>query len=624
MTQTINSAPEPGAGSVPESGRGEPGPGSVGGTGAAPPPGPTTASGDGPPLGSAPGGGTGGGADSPPFSLPPLLAELSRTPGRAPGLVAAVLGGALAAGLGLGAVAALAIVLWVGSPFPDGGVDGALHIAAALWLLAHGTVLTRADTLSGVPAPVGVTPLLLLALPMWLAYRAGFDAACPAGRDGVRGRGGAGGRGRTRDTLRTAGASGVAEVSGAGGVLVVPPARLAWPSAWSAWGGVVLGYLLVAGAAAAYADGGGLRPSWTVAALRLPLLVMAAVAVGVWRARGRLRAGRAPARRLQDPARGAGRVRRRTERAGRRTGQVGRRAGAVRGPGRAPWWPRVAWREPDGGPADTDRWVVGADGRVIGTDRWVVGTGGGLGVVAGPSGQALARRRLRAAARAAGAATLVLLAGGALLALVPLVRHEMAARTAFLRLADDGPGRAAVLVLVLALLPNVAVWGAAFALGPGFLLGSGHLVAPLVAAPVPLLPGAPSLALFPAQGYGAPVSWAAGAVPLAAGLTLAWYTVEAAAPAYGERDEAWGWVRTVLVTMAAAAFCGLAVAGLSALAGGPMGVAELARLGPVWWRTGAAATAWTLVAGVPAAVLLRSLRVRVGWRWPRTRQAEAW
>ncbi|MDJ0383374.1 DUF6350 family protein, partial [Streptomyces sp. G-G2] len=91
---------------------------------------------------------------------------------RSPAAAACVLSGAVAAGLGLGCVAVLVIVLWISSPYPDSGPGGALHVAAGLWLLAHGTELIRYDTLSGVPAPVGVTPLLLLGLPILLMRRA--------------------------------------------------------------------------------------------------------------------------------------------------------------------------------------------------------------------------------------------------------------------------------------------------------------------------------------------------------------------------------------------------------------------------------------------------------------------
>nr|WP_240979377.1 DUF6350 family protein [Streptomyces sp. HNM0574] len=86
----------------------------------------------------------------------------------------------VAAGLGLGALAALATLLWITSPYPDSGADGALHVAADLWLLAHGVQLVRNETLSGAPAPLGMTPLLLSVLPVWLLYRAAqhaFDEA---------------------------------------------------------------------------------------------------------------------------------------------------------------------------------------------------------------------------------------------------------------------------------------------------------------------------------------------------------------------------------------------------------------------------------------------------------------
>ncbi|MBK3638845.1 hypothetical protein JHN52_39640, partial [Streptomyces sp. MBT97] len=108
------------------------------------------------------------------LSLSPLLGRMRD---RSSGLAAGLLGGALAAGLGLASFAVLVMVLWISSPYPDSGPGGALHVAAALWLLAHGAELVRVDTLSGVPAPVGVTPLLLLALPVWLVWRAGRDAA---------------------------------------------------------------------------------------------------------------------------------------------------------------------------------------------------------------------------------------------------------------------------------------------------------------------------------------------------------------------------------------------------------------------------------------------------------------
>jgi hypothetical protein len=88
----------------------------------------------------------------------------------------AFLGGVVAAGLGLGALAVVVLLLWITSSSPDSSPDGALHIAADLWLLAHGADLVRTGTLSGGSAPVGLTPLLFSALPCWLLYRAGRHA----------------------------------------------------------------------------------------------------------------------------------------------------------------------------------------------------------------------------------------------------------------------------------------------------------------------------------------------------------------------------------------------------------------------------------------------------------------
>ncbi|WP_129311817.1 DUF6350 family protein [Streptomyces sp. L2] len=179
-------------------------------------------------------------------SSSPLLTRLRD---RSPGLGASLLSGALAAGLGLGALAVLVLGLWISSPYPDSGPAGALHIAAALWLLAHGAGLVRTETLSGAPMPVHVTPLLLLALPVWLLYRAARDATdASADPDGP------------------------------------PPVR-----ARTAWTGVVLGYLAVGTAAALYCSGGELRPEWTTVVLCLPLVTACSAAAGVWSGYGRPR-----------------------------------------------------------------------------------------------------------------------------------------------------------------------------------------------------------------------------------------------------------------------------------------------------------------------------------------------
>ncbi|WP_327234890.1 DUF6350 family protein [Streptomyces sp. NBC_01317] len=164
--------------------------------------------------------------------------------GRAAALTASFLRGAIAAGLGLGALAVLVMAMWITSPYPDSGARGALHVAAALWLLAHGVELVRPDSMSGASAPLGVVPLLLVVLPVWLTHRAARDALEPE---------------EGRPQLTALGA--VATISG--------------------------GYLLVGGAVVFYVSGGPLTAHWLRAALLLPLVTVVSSAVGAWSGSGR-------------------------------------------------------------------------------------------------------------------------------------------------------------------------------------------------------------------------------------------------------------------------------------------------------------------------------------------------
>lgn len=442
----------------------------------------------------------------------PLSSLLTRLRDRSPGLAASLGAGVLAAGLGLGSLAVLVMVLWISSPYPDSGPGGALHVAAALWLLAHGAELVRTDTLSGVPAPVGVTPLLLVVLPVWMVHRAARDAVDDS-----------------------------TEASG-----------------WTAFVGVVLGYLAVATGAALYAAGGELRPAWVWTAVCVPTVVLLAAGAGVWTAYGRPR----------EPVDGALLLL----------------------------------------PAGVRRLFLGPD----------------------------ARHRLGTAARAAGAGVAVLVGGGALLLGTSLVWHGDATRLSFLQLTEGWSGRFAVLLLCVALVPNAAVWSASYALGPGFVLGTGHVVGPLSSAPAPLLPPFPLLAAVPGVGTGTWVNWAAAGVPLVAGVTVGWFVGRAGSrsvdagggvPGRGVGAQAeggagravardaglaapWSRGRTAGTAGLAALLCAAAVATLAALAGGPLGVAALAWFGPVWWLTGAAALAWTSAVAIPTALGLRAWRCR--------------
>ncbi|MFB6637510.1 DUF6350 family protein [Streptomyces chartreusis] len=487
----------------------------------------------------------------------PLLTRMRR---HSPGLGASLFSGAVAAGLGLGVFAVMVIALWISSPYPDSGPGGALRIASVLWLLAHGAELVRTDTLSGVSAPVGVTPLLLLALPVWLVHRAARDAAAD------------GGEGVPLVSIRTA------------------------------WAGVVLGYLGVGLAAAVYSAGSDLQPSWLWTVLRVPLVTMAAAGVGVWTACERR--------------------------------------------------PEVV----DGLllvlPERVRRLVPGVEGRA----------------------------RVGTAARAAGAGVAALAGGGALLVGGALVWHGGAVRGSFLELTQGLSERFAVLLLCAALVPNAAVWAAAYALGPGFVLGSGHVVGPLSSTPAPLLPPFPLLEAVPETAVAGPLRWGVAVVPIVAGLVVGWFAAgwgdgfrepsdgfrersadpdtsatlriragqgavagraragqgavagrsragqgsstgrfqvkeESSAGRFGRGPTpvaTWSPGLTAVTAVLAAGFCALAVAVLATLSGGPLGVGALARFGPVWWQAGAATLGWVAVVAVPVAVLVRGWRCWMG------------
>lgn len=412
--------------------------------------------------------------------------SLSAEQGRPAVLAFALLRGAVAAGLGVGSIAVLVLALWISSPASDSSPGGALHAAAGLWLLAHGAELIRADTLSGVPAPVGLVPLLLAVVPVWLVHRAARD-------------------------------------------VLVPEEGRPVPSAAGAFAMVVSGYLLVGAAVAYYERGGPLSVHLPSLLFPAALVVAGAAAAGVWTAAGR-------------------------------------------SVGPPPSWAPVSLHE------------------------------------------ALARGRFREQAgtvcRTAAAGVSVLLGGGALLVAVALMWHAHPAQESFVRLAGDWAGRVSVFLLALVLVPNAAVWGAAYGLGPGFALGTASTVTPLAFSGRPALPAFPLLAAMPAEGPGTVLNWAAAAVPVAAGATVAWFTVRRAAPPGAAREDAWSPRETALAAALAAVGCGAGTAVLAAAAGGPLGTRALAEFGPVWWLTGAAALAWTALLGVPGALLLRAWRLR--------------
>lgn len=451
-------------------------------------------------------------------SLSPLL---TRMRDRSPGLAASLLGGAVAAGLGLGSFAVLVMVLWISSPYPDSGPGGALHMAAALWLLAHGIELVRTDTLSGIPAPVGVTPLLLLALPVWLLHRAARHAVLGGG-DG--------------------------EDDPEGPPLI---------AARTAWTGVALGYLAVGTAAALYASGGELSPSWSWTAVCLPLLAAGAAGSGVWTAYGRPREPVLSVLVLL--------------------------------------------------PAGLRRLVLGPEARESRARIGTAARAAGLGTVVLVGGGVLLL-----------GASLVWHGGATRTSFLQLT-EGLSGRFAVLLLCLALIPNAAVWSASYGLGPGFAL-GVSHTVAPLSSAPAPLLPPfPLLAAVPDAGTGTPLnwLAGLLPVAAGVTAGWFVARVAVGqrcdGGGELTEERKRKAAGA-GLRQQStsapWARGRTAATALLAAVLCAVALGLLAELSGGPLGSAALARFGPVWWQTGGAALGWIAAVAVPTAVGLRAWRLR--------------
>lgn len=219
----------------------------------------------------------------------------------------------------------------------------------------------------------------------------------------------------------------------------------------------------------------------------------------------------------------------------------------------------------------------------------------------------------KVAARGAAGIVLALLAAGAVLTAASVVLHAEEIGSGVEALRVDVPGLVVLAALNMALVVNAMVWGAAYALGPGFVLGTDRLVSPLGIDDGPL-PVIPLLGAVPA-GTGGTIGWLVIAGPVGAGLVggaLVW-------------RHASGEPRLHLMAMGMAAGA-LAAAGMSVLAllsGGSAGVQRLAEVGPVPWQVAAATLVLTGLSAAAVAGLMDGLPQRAwiggdGWGRPET------
>lgn len=178
---------------------------------------------------------------------------------------------------------------------------------------------------------------------------------------------------------------------------------------------------------------------------------------------------------------------------------------------------------------------------------------------------------LRALPRAvAGAQLVLLLAGAGVLALGLLTGWDrVVGLTSSLQAGTFGT--VLLVLLQLALLPNALVWSGSYALGAGFSLGSGSVVAP-AATSLGVLPGLPVLGALPAAGPGSTLQlwWlVSGAV---AGALAAWLALRSGTP---RRFDA-----TTLVGGLAGVAAALVFTGVAWTTSGDLGTLRLTGLGP--------------------------------------------
>ena len=173
--------------------------------------------------------------------------------------------------------------------------------------------------------------------------------------------------------------------------------------------------------------------------------------------------------------------------------------------------------------------------------------------------------------RAVLAAQLAMLVAGAAVLVTGLWMHLKQVEALHQALQPGVAGGIALLLMQLAFVPNALIWSASYALGSGFSLGAGSVVAP-AATQLGLVPGIPLLGALPSPGPGdlAQLWWlTAGAV---AGAIACW-VVLASRPAT-RFDQA------SLIGGACGLLAGAVFAGLAWAASGDLGTVRLADLGP--------------------------------------------
>ncbi|PBC79404.1 hypothetical protein BX265_4206 [Streptomyces sp. TLI_235] len=209
--------------------------------------------------------------------------------------------------------------------------------------------------------------------------------------------------------------------------------------------------------------------------------------------------------------------------------------------------------------------------------------------------------------RAAGSWLLGLLAAGGLL-LTTAIAFGTAGRSAA-GLADGPAGVLGLLLGCTLLLPNAALWAAAYALGPGFAVGTGTAVSP-ADTHLGAVPEFPLLTLVPTGTPGTAGQAVLATLPLLAGAVPALLLGRAASGRGTDRP--WHPAGTAAVAFAAVLAVSAAAAVAAWISGGALGSGRMSVLGPGPWQAAVTAAGWSGAVVPPGALLARWILARSG------------
>ena len=179
--------------------------------------------------------------------------------------------------------------------------------------------------------------------------------------------------------------------------------------------------------------------------------------------------------------------------------------------------------------------------------------------------------RVQLIAKAASIGVVAILALSSLLAAVALGFHLDEVSDSFTLLGTGVVGGLLLTIISLLYLPNIAVWSASFALGPGFLMGTGTQVAASTTQ-TGALPVFPLVPAIPANGTPPLAAAAVLVIPLVAAMVMGWFVARRTAQDSAEASAGWGAVAGVVA--------GVALAILAGISGGSLGGGRLSQVGP--------------------------------------------